>query len=219
METGVKTEAIPPLGRTSPFQRLASLLFRIPFSLYIDSKSSSSFPRPVDLGIILFRDVRYLAACLSIAALISFPISVHAADPFYFGSWKVISATVAPWWPYVEPGAKTEKPDPSETKLLVGKMVVIGAKGIAGPRPVACSGTHYQVMEQPAEGLFQGMFSEMHEHDKSVDPRKVAASVGFRGSNWKTLETGCAVELDYHFLDPSTAAFGLNNYIYILKKQ
>jgi len=55
-------------------------------------------------------------------------------------------------------------------------------------------------------------------------PAKLAAQLGFRGSTsktqtWKTLETGCGNELDYHFLDPSTAAFGLNNYVYILKKQ
>jgi len=54
--------------------------------------------------------------------------------------------------------------------------------------------------------------------DKSADPAKIAAKLGFRGSSWKTLETGGG-ELDYHFLDPGTAAFGLNNYVYILKKQ
>ena len=67
--------------------------------------------------------------------------------------------------------------------------------------------------------LFQGSFGEMHSRDKSVDPAKVAGTVGFRGASWKTLETGCAVEIDYHFIDPTTAAIGLNNYIYTLKKQ
>jgi hypothetical protein len=52
-----------------------------------------------------------------------------------------------------------------------------------------------------------------------VSPEKLAAAIGFRGSRWKTLETGCGVEIDYHFLDESTAAIGLNNYIYILTKQ
>ena len=72
--------------------------------------------------------------------------------------------------------------------------------------------------------LFQGAFGEMHLRDKSADPAKIAATLGFRGSasktpTWKTLETGCANELDFHFLDPTTAAFGLNNYVYMLKKQ
>jgi hypothetical protein len=61
--------------------------------------------------------------------------------------------------------------------------------------------------------LFQGSFAEMK------DPAKVAASVGFKAPKTKVLETGCGNEVDFHFIDPSTAAFGLNNYIYILKKQ
>lgn len=167
------------------------------------------------------RESMCVAAILFLAvALLSAPMA-RAAEPAeaYFGSWKIISAAVAPWWPLVEPNAGSVKPDPSETKLLTGKIVTISAKSIAGPRPLACADPHYRVKTQPAEGLFQGMFGEMHERDQSVDARKVAASVGFRGSSWKSLETGCANELDYHFLDGNTAAFGLNNYIYMLKRQ
>ena len=69
-------------------------------------------------------------------------------------------------------------------------------------------------------GDVSGPFGEMRLRDKTVDPVKVAASVGFsQGKSWKTVETGCENELDYHFMDNATAAFGLNNYIYILKKQ
>jgi hypothetical protein len=57
----------------------------------------------------------------------------------------------------------------------------------------------------------------MNRRDRSVDPVKIAASVGFRGSKWKTLETGC--DFDFHFIDERTAAFALDNYIYRLKKQ
>jgi len=67
--------------------------------------------------------------------------------------------------------------------------------------------------------LFQGAFDEMRRKDKSVDPAKLAAKLGFKGSSWKTVETGCATELDFHFIDPSTTTFGLNNYVYVLKKQ
>jgi hypothetical protein len=67
--------------------------------------------------------------------------------------------------------------------------------------------------------LFEGAFGEMHTRNQSVDPVKIAAKVGFRGSSWKTLETGCSVEINYHFIDSSTAAaIGLNNYVYTLKK-
>ena len=47
----------------------------------------------------------------------------------------------------------------------------------------------------------------MHRRDKSADPAKIAAKLGFRGSSWKTLETGCGNELDYHFLDPGNRGF------------
>jgi hypothetical protein len=53
----------------------------------------------------------------------------------------------------------------------------------------------------------------------SVDPGKVAAKVGFTGKTWKTVETGCPTELDWHYIDPMTTTFGLNDYVYTLKKQ
>ena len=139
--------------------------------------------------------------------------SASAADPFYLGTWKIASAAVAPW-------QKAPYPDDlAEMKSLVGKTVVIQAKAIVGPRAVACKGPHYQVKVYPADMLFQGAFGEMQRRDKSADPAKIAAQLGFRGSSWKTLETGCGNELDYHFLDPATADFGLNNYVYTMKKQ
>jgi hypothetical protein len=137
-----------------------------------------------------------------------------AADPFYIGTWKITSAIVAPW--------QVERPygsDVAEMKTLVNKTVVIQPKAILGPRQVACKGPNYRVKDYPADMLFQGEFGEMQRRDKSADPAKIAASLGFRGKSWKTIETGCGNELDYHFLDPATAAFGLNNYVYILKKQ
>jgi hypothetical protein len=136
-----------------------------------------------------------------------------AADPFYLGTWKITTATPAPW---------QEKPypdDAAEMKSLVGKTVVIQAKAILGPRAVACTGPHYVVKDYPADFLFQGAFGEMHSKDRSADPVKIAAKLGFKGTSWKTLETGCGNELDYSFLDPTTADFGLNNFIYTLKKQ
>ena len=53
----------------------------------------------------------------------------------------------------------------------------------------------------------------------SRSPLASAFAGGGGRESWKTLETGCATELDFHFLEPTTAAFGLNNYVYILKKQ
>ena len=65
--------------------------------------------------------------------------------------------------------------------------------------------------------IFQGAFGEMQSSNKAADPNKIAASLGFSGTSIKTLETGC--EIDFHFVDVTTAEIGLNNYVYTLKKQ
>lgn len=65
--------------------------------------------------------------------------------------------------------------------------------------------------------IFQGAFDEMRQSNKKVDPRTLAASLGFSGASIKTLETGC--EIDFHFVDDGTAEVGLNNNVYTLKKQ
>jgi peptidoglycan/xylan/chitin deacetylase (PgdA/CDA1 family) len=140
--------------------------------------------------------------------------AASAGGPFYLGTWKIVSATVAAW-----ADAQVRRPDAKEMRSLVGQTVTIEAKAIRGPRALACSDPRYVVKECPADMLFQGAFGEMHERDRSVDPVKLAAQVGFRGERWMTLETGCEVEIDYHFIDSGTAAFGLNDYVYTLKKQ
>ncbi len=104
-------------------------------------------------------------------------------------------------------------------KSLVGSVVVIKPHEIMGPRQTACKGPSYAVKDYPADMLFQGAFGEMHERDHAADPAKIAAGLGFQGPSWKTLETGCGNGLDYHFADKDTAEFGLNNYVYILKRQ
>jgi hypothetical protein len=139
--------------------------------------------------------------------------NLFAADAFYLGTWKIDSATVAPWW------NEPEKPNPAETKTLIGKTFSIAPKLITGPRQLACKNPHYQVKDYPSDMLFQGMFGEMHGRNKSIDPAIPAAAAGFHGKSWKTLETGCGNEIDVHFIDPSTAAFALNNYIYRVTKQ
>jgi hypothetical protein len=149
---------------------------------------------------------------LKLSALL-LPALAIAADPFYIGTWKIASAVQAPW------ADAAHKDDAAEMKTLVGKTVVFKPAEITGPRQVACKTPDYHVKDYPADMLFQGAFGEMQSRDKSVDPEKVAAKLGFKGKSWKTLETGCATELDFHFIDPNTTTFGLNNYVYTLKKQ
>ena len=150
-------------------------------------------------------------------ALLMIPAGISvatAAEPFYVGTWKIVSAAPAPW------ASAERKADLAEAKTLTGKIVKIEATRILGPRQVACPKPNYQLKSYGVDMLFQGSFAEMKERDKSIDMAKAAASAGFRnGTEWKTLETGCETEVDFHFIDPTTVAFGLNNVVYTLKKQ
>jgi hypothetical protein len=132
---------------------------------------------------------------------------LSAADPFYFGTWKVASAAVAPWWQEKGP------PDAKESKTLVGKTFQIGSKAITGPRQVACKNPQFEVKLTPADFLFEGMLENIRDQPKAL------ASMGFTGKQWRTVITGCANELEFHFMNDVTAAIGLNNYIYTLRKQ
>ena len=135
-----------------------------------------------------------------------------AAEPFYLGSWKLESAVVAPW---TDPH---EKPDVTEKNALIGKTVTLAPMAITGPKVFACKGPHYQLSDFTADMLFQGAFEEMRDSDKSVDPSKLAASLGFTGTSFKTLETGC--KIDWHFVNETTTVkVGLDDYVYTLKKR
>jgi hypothetical protein len=136
---------------------------------------------------------------------------VRADDLFYLGSWKFDSAVVAPW---ADPH---EKPDSAAMKALIGKTVTLTPAAISGPKVFACKGPHYKISNFTVDMLFQGAFEEMKDNDKSINPLKLAAALGFTGTAFKTLETGC--DMDWHFVDQSTAEVGLDDYVYTLKKQ
>lgn len=149
--------------------------------------------------------------CFIACAAAAMGATAKAADTLYIGTWKVSGAVVAPW---ADP---KQKPDSAEQSRLLGKTIVFKAKEIAGPRPFACKAPHYKESDFTADMIFQGAFGEMQSKNKSVDPNKVAASLGFAEKSIKTLETGC--EIDFHFVDAATAEIALNNYVYTLKKQ
>ncbi len=151
-----------------------------------------------------------LAAALFIAAA---PFAAAlAADASYLGPWKLSEAVVAPW---ADPAQR--KPDKAEPARLLGKTLVFKTGEIAGPQPFACKKARYALKDYAANMIFQGAFEEMQTKDKSADPQKIAATLGFPAAGIKTLETGC--ELDFHFVDGTTAKAGLNDYVYTLKKQ
>jgi hypothetical protein len=146
-------------------------------------------------------------ACIGVAIA----VAAIAADATYLGTWKVSAATAAPW---ADPA---QKADVTEQARLIGKAVVFKSREITGPEPLACKTAHYKEKNYTADMIFQGAFGEMKLKDKSVDPNKIAASLGFAGNGIKTVETGC--EIDFHFVNATTAEIGLNNMVYTLKKQ
>jgi len=151
------------------------------------------------------------AACFISLSVLATALSAQAADIFYLGTWKLTDAAIAPW------ADAKQKPDSAEKTRLIGKSVVLTPKAITGPSPFACAAPHYKVSKFAADMIFQGAFGEMQSTNKAADPNKIAASLGFSGAGIRTLETGC--EIDFHFVDATTAEIGLNNYVYTLKKQ
>jgi hypothetical protein len=132
---------------------------------------------------------------------------------FFLGTFQIESAVVAPW---VEAG---RAPDAAEMKSLVGKKVTFEAARIRGPRAVACAHPSYEVVEAPRGQAFQGELEEVQSRGGAKSADGLAEALGFRSPTMRRLETGCGNELDYHFVDDDTVMFGLNDYVYRLKRK
>ncbi len=159
-----------------------------------------------------FRRRQHLTFALAAAVTAMVALTAQAAEP-WLGSWKIAEAKVAPW------AGKSRARSEVDLKELVGKTVTFKPREIAGPPMLACKGPRYKVSDFSADMLFQGAFGEMHEKNEAVDPAKIAASLGFQGESWQVLETGCDTGIDWHFVDATTLAIGINDYVYVLKKQ
>jgi hypothetical protein len=151
-----------------------------------------------------------VAAILCAASL----SSASAADAFYAGSWKITEVVKAPW-------AKSDAElDQDEMKMLVGKTITLKADAVDGPGSFPCKGPQYEVLEGGPDMLFQGMFGQMHDENAANDPQKLAEQVGFTGTKYRTVVTGCEYEVDFSFgAADDTAKFALNNAVYTLKRQ
>jgi hypothetical protein len=130
------------------------------------------------------------------------------------GQWKITEVAKAPW-------TKSDAElDQNEMKTLVGKTITLKSDAVDGPGSFPCKGPQYEVMAGGPDMLFQGMFGQMHDDNASNDPQKLAAQVGFSGSQYRTVITGCEYEVDFSFgADNDTAKFALNNAVYTLKRQ
>jgi hypothetical protein len=153
-------------------------------------------------------------ASIAAAAVVALAVGVAASAgvPSYLGAWKIDSAVVAPW---ADPAVR--RPDVHERDAMVGKTVVLQPGAITGVRQLTCKGPHYHLTDYTADMLFQGGLDELHQANPKLSTAKLAAGLGFTGASWKTLETGC--EIDWHFVGPTTAKIGLNDYVYTLTKR
>jgi len=149
--------------------------------------------------------------CGAVTVAVAAAGMARGASAAYLGRWTIVGATKAPWADPAHPL------DPSEPARLQGQHIVFKPTSIAGPPPFPCPRPHYQWVDFTPDLLFQGAFGEMQSKNKSADPTKIAASLGFPAPGIETLETGC--EIDFHFADGATAKAGLNDYVYTLKKQ
>ena len=151
-----------------------------------------------------------LSAILCAASL----SSASAGDAFYLCQWKITEAAKAPW-------TKSDAElDQNEMKTLVGKTITLKTDAVDGPGSFPCKGPQYEVMTGGPDMLFQGMFGQMHDESPSNDPQKLAEQVGFAGTQYRSVITGCEYEVDFSFgADNDTAKFALNNAVYTLKRQ
>src|SRR6185369_3103627 len=106
--------------------------------------------------------------------------------------------------------------DAKEIKRLSGTIFEFKANAIAGPRPLGCTGPHYEIKQYEADMLFQGALAEYG--DPSTTPDKLADKIGFGKRPIASLVTGCASEIEFHAIDADHVVFALNNSIYRMSR-
>jgi hypothetical protein len=155
---------------------------------------------------------QFLYPALTVLLALSASPQAFGSPDFFLGNWTIEKAVVAPW---ADPAGK---PDDAEMNSLIGKTLTFKQKQILGPSILACKDPSYSILDGGADMLFQGSLTQKRD-GSAQDPAKPAANLGFQGSSWKTLQTGCENELDFSFVDNKTIEFGLNDYVYMLKRQ
>jgi hypothetical protein len=128
-------------------------------------------------------------------------------NPF-FGSWKVETARVAPWW-------KGPGEPPQMDPEFQDTAIVFEAKKSSGPGIVACDAPVYAVSLVGPATLFEGNLP---------NPAAEAAALGFSPTDIQSLNLSCTrdqkdVSLDFAMAGEDTILLGLDNMIYTLKRQ
>jgi hypothetical protein len=125
------------------------------------------------------------------------------ADWQPLGPWRLVASQAVPW---PDAGARPA-PDPA----LQGAALRFAAGRVEGPPPLACEGATYEVVLQPAEGLFQGALPAPAE--------PAARALGFASFPVATLRVACSGgSFDYHFRDDATLLTALDAVLWRLER-
>lgn len=128
------------------------------------------------------------------------------------GKWAISRYVIAPW----------ARPEDSamlntEAKKLLKLQVTYTAKSVVAKHPtIGCKDAHYETSSFPYEDLFQGELGEVPADARA----KTVKEVGFPLPPVPGIELGCSTgDFSYHFRDPNTVVFALNDVIYVLTRQ
>lgn len=157
-------------------------------------------------------------------AWLALPTAVSAAEPFYLGSWTIVSAEPAPWAANYQEQAKAQP-----AAKLAGSRVVFGSRSVQGPEGIACARAAYAMDGSTAPQLFQGRFGHVPLPDGApleqaspdgynYSPQKLAERYGFKGFSWKALAVGCNADTYFYFPDRKTALFQIEDILLVLKR-
>lgn len=148
----------------------------------------------------------------------------EAAEPFYLGRWRIVSAVAAPWAGTVDPAAL------AQARSRVGEVLTFRPDAVDGLAPLACAHPHYLVTGATARTLFDEKLdhvtlpadARVEDRDASGDyysSTVLAERLGFRGFSWKALATRCQPDFHVFFPTPAEAMFAVDDIVVTMARQ
>jgi hypothetical protein len=133
-----------------------------------------------------------------------------SAEPSLMGTWDIVEAAHAPWTAPTEHAALA-----AEGRRML-KLAITFAPGTVNSKHKAFScarGVIYEANSLEADSIFQGNLPE-------PNPTAAALRMGFAKGEIPSVDVRCIkAQYSFHFRDPNTVLFALNNVIYTLKRR
>lgn len=134
-----------------------------------------------------------------------------AAQQRFAGTWDVASGKPAPW-----ASNPNDATDMAEAKRFIGQRVTFAARAVTAPRPLGCAHATYDFRSAEADTLFEGSLSE-DGRGHPANPVAVARTLGVMQKTVVGMTASCS-EVEFFLVDPNTVLFGLNNWVFTLKR-